>query len=300
MTGESTHDAARRRRERERQAGRATAPHRLSGAEAMSRAIAGLPATWSVLHDVRWPGRRDLTIDHVVVGTTGLYVIHTVGWSGEIDVVDGVLRQGGRSREWVVDTVAEAGLAVGRVSQRLAITQAVLCLRDSPPVTGRARDVLLCSSANFVEELTARPTVLTPEQVREVARDLDGVLRAATAVRGPVVPRPRRAPDDVGLRPPGSAPAAAPRSRTGPACASPPLRRGGPKAPRRRVRREADAPRWARVTGLLSGHPGPGCSRGSASAWSWSSPRSWWSVRWSIGLLGRGRPRQRDGQPLGR
>jgi hypothetical protein len=219
----------------------------------MSRAIAGLPATWSVLHDVRWPGRRDLTIDHVVVGTTGLYVIHTVGWSGEIDVVDGVLRQGGRSREWVVDTVAEAGLAVGRVSQRLAITQAVLCLRDGGPVTGRARDVLLCSSANLVEELTARPAVLTPEQVREVTRDLDGVLRAATVARGPVVPRPRRPPDEVGLRPPPAPPA--------PVTAEPDrprVRISAAPPPRPAVSRTAGVPggsRWSLVAGFLAAHP---------------------------------------------
>lgn len=254
MTGESTHDAARRRREREQQAGRATAPPRLGGAEAMSHAIAGLPATWSVLHDVRWPGRRDLTIDHVVVGTTGLYVIHTVGWSGEVDVVDGVLRQGGRSREWVVDTVAEAGLAVGRVSQRLDLTQAVLCLRSGEPVTGRARDVLLCSSANLVEELTGRPTALTPEQVREVARDLDGVLRAATAARGPVVPRPRRAPDDVGLRPPPVAAAPAEPERPRLRISAAPSRPEGSRSSR-----TPGGSRRARVTGLvadlLAGHP---------------------------------------------
>jgi hypothetical protein len=219
----------------------------------MGRAIAGLPATWSVLHDVRWPGRRDLTIDHVVVGTTGLYVIHTVGWSGEIDVVDGVLRQGGRSREWVVDTVAEAGLAVGRVSQRLDLTQAVLCLRSGEPVTGRARDVLLCSSANLVEELTGRPTVLTPAQVREVARDLDGVLRAATAARGPVVPRPRRAPDDIDLRPPPAAVAPVEPERPRLRISAAPVRPAGSTSRTPGGSRRAGV--TGRVSDLLAGHP---------------------------------------------
>ena len=45
------------------------------------------------LHDRRWPGTRSANIDHLVVGTSGVFVIDTKDWSGGVRVAaDGLFR----------------------------------------------------------------------------------------------------------------------------------------------------------------------------------------------------------------
>ena len=107
--GESAREVARKRREKaERLAQVADAWDRgAAGEEATARALASLPPEWTVLHDVRWPGRRKANIDHVVIGPGGVFVIDSKYWSGTVSVAGDVLRQNGRSREKVVAAVAK-------------------------------------------------------------------------------------------------------------------------------------------------------------------------------------------------
>ncbi len=73
---------------------------RSEGAGGTARVLAELPTLgWRVFNDMRWPGRRYANIDHVVVGPTGVFVIDTLTWSGNIEVRDGILRQDGRRRD---------------------------------------------------------------------------------------------------------------------------------------------------------------------------------------------------------
>ena len=57
------------------------APRRQRGAagrSATADALRELEADgWTVLHDVKWPGRRSGTVDHVVIGNGQVYVIDT-------------------------------------------------------------------------------------------------------------------------------------------------------------------------------------------------------------------------------
>ena len=62
-----------------------------------------------------WPGRRFANIDHVVVGPGGVFVIDSKNWSGDVRVVEGTLRQNGRSREKAVASAADASLAVAEL-----------------------------------------------------------------------------------------------------------------------------------------------------------------------------------------
>lgn len=217
--GESAREIARKRREKaERLTRVADAWERgAAGEEATARALALLPPEWTVLHDVRWPGRRRANIDHVVIGPGGVFVIDSKHWSGTVSVSGDVLRQNGRSREKEVASIADAALAVtGVIGQVPAVP--VLCFVRDEPVAGWARDVMVCSTANVNEMLTSRPAVLHAATIDRLLPVLTrGLFPAAVAAAPPVQGAPVR--DPWGPRP------SRPRRRLGP-------RRRGPRVTR--------------------------------------------------------------------
>lgn len=198
MAGESARASAKRLREKaERQARVAAMFERgAEGEEATAAALAALPAEdWTVFHDLRWPGRKFANVDHVVVGPGGVFVIDSKNWTGSISVTDNVLRQNGRVRETAVHGAAEAALAVSGLARSVTPLQVhpVICFVRDEPVTGWARDVMLCSTSNLVQMLTSREQVLTPEVRRMATLELDAALRSATAQAVPAsTPRPRQ------------------------------------------------------------------------------------------------------------
>lgn len=188
MAGESARDKARRLRK--------AAEHYERGADgedATAEALAGLPGdAWRVIHDVAWPGRKLANIDHVVVGPSGVFVIDSKNWSGEITVEGDVLRQNRRARRSTVQGAEAAAEAVAALlpGVRRDHVHAVLCFtgREAPSVpVGR---VLVCSTSTLVRLLGAGATVLTDERVRSVAGELRSSLPSATAPRPRTVPRP--------------------------------------------------------------------------------------------------------------
>ncbi len=155
MAGESARAVAQRQRAKaERLARSATLWERgAEGEEATAGALGQLPSgTWTVFHDVKWPGRRYANVDHIVVGPPGVFVIDSKNWSGQVAVKDGVLRQDGRSREKDVAAAAEAGLAVARLVPLLEphLVHPVLCFVRDDELSGWARDVMVCSTSNVV------------------------------------------------------------------------------------------------------------------------------------------------------
>lgn len=149
------------------------------GERATGGVLAGLdPGQWSVIHDVRWPGRERANIDHVAVGPGGVFVIDSKNWSGKVVVKDGVLRQNGYSREKAVAGVAESAIAVLEIVPDTPV-QPVICLVGDDPFEGWVRDVILCSTANLHTMLTTRPATLTAEDVRRVTAALEAGLSIA-------------------------------------------------------------------------------------------------------------------------
>jgi len=142
-------------------------------------ALMALPREqWRVLHDVPWPGRPRASIDHVVVGPGGVFVIDSKNWSGAVAVRDGVLRQGTYSRQGVVTSAVGAAAAVARlVPTATCRVTPVLCLVRSDALAANAEGVLVCSTANIAELLTARPRVLADVQVKRLAVELGGGQR---------------------------------------------------------------------------------------------------------------------------
>lgn len=204
MAGESAAEVARNRREKaERLLKQADAFD--SGAEGERQtavALAQLPAAdWHVFHDVRWPGRVYANVDHVVVGPSGVFVVDSKNWSGNIVVKGDVLRQNGRSREKTVVGAAEAAIAVSELAPAVDphLVHPVLCFVREEAVAGWARDVMVCSTGNLVSLLLSRPTVLDPSSRVALALELDAQLHAAAGTNPGV--QTKRQP---AVKPPGS------------------------------------------------------------------------------------------------
>ncbi len=219
MAGESAREVARRRREKaDRLARTAELFERgAEGEEATAAALAALPATdWAVFHDIRWPGRRYANVDHVVVGPPGVFVVDSKNWSGSVVVRDQVLRQNGRSREPAVVGAAEAALAIAQLTREVPANHVhpVLCFVRDEPIAGWARDVMVCSTGNIVQMLLSRPVVLSSEQRRAAALDIDASTHAALdiAPARPVATAP--APRRTAPRRPHPATPAQPRRRS--------------------------------------------------------------------------------------
>ena len=69
------------------------------GQRRTAAALAELPAdTWTVVHDLRWPGHKFATIDHVVIGPPGVFVIDSQTWTGNLVVRPDILRHDGYSQ----------------------------------------------------------------------------------------------------------------------------------------------------------------------------------------------------------
>lgn len=189
MAGESASDAARRMREKaERLARSAERWERGAvGERATAEVLDRLPRTeWTVFHDVRWPGRRLANVDHVAIGPPGVFVIDSKNWSGSIGVRDNVLRHNGRKREPAVANAAEAALAVAGLTRlvRPDLVFPVLCFVRDEQITGWARDVMVCSTANLQQMLLTRPRVLEADVRRQLCLDIDVSLRNATEPGG--------------------------------------------------------------------------------------------------------------------
>lgn len=198
VAGESARDLAKRQRDKAERLMRSAELYErgAEGEAATARALESLDAAeWTVFHDVRWPGRKLANVDHVAVGPGGVFVIDSKNWSGRIEVKDSVLRQNGYQREKTVVAAAEAASAVSLVTRdvqgRLAVP--VLCFVRDEPLTGWARDVMVCSTVNVTEMLMSRPTVLDTETRRTICLGLDLSLRNAAKEQAvPAMPMSKR------------------------------------------------------------------------------------------------------------
>lgn len=165
MTGDAAGRTARRHRER-------------STGEILDRLHS---AGWAVFHDVRLPGRQRIQAHHVVVGPPGVFVIEVKNWSGRLEVRDDHFWCRGRRQDRVVGQVSEASMVVAGLLSRPAATtvRGALCFVREEPVAGWCYDVMLCSTTNLRDSLTARPPVLSPDEVTLASIELDLGFRAA-------------------------------------------------------------------------------------------------------------------------
>jgi hypothetical protein len=149
------------------------------GEGATAAALKALPSGWVVLSDLAWPGQQHVNIDHVVIGPAGVFVIDTMNWSGRVIVDDGTLRQSGRDRSTAVWGAVSAATSLSRMvpSVRADHVHAVVCQANGDSRVAWVDDVLVCSSALLVEEMTAFPEVLPGGLARAVSVDVGRRLR---------------------------------------------------------------------------------------------------------------------------
>lgn len=185
MAGESADEVARR--------ARAKAKRLLRHAELFEKGAAGeravgalldsLPPEWTVLHDVRWPGRERANVDHVLIGPTGIYVIDSKNWSGQITLHRGVLRQNGYNRSKAVAGAIEAAAAISSLVPTLdaRMFTPVICFAGDSAASGMVDGVLVCRIDNLASVVTSRPRVLSPEWLTFLHFELDMSTRQAAA-----------------------------------------------------------------------------------------------------------------------
>lgn len=186
------------------------------GRTPVAPALGSLPADdWRVFHHVHWAGKHFVGIDHVAVGPQGVFVVHTLTWTGAVDVAGppdkAVLRHHGRRQAKPVDVALQAADTVASLLPRLDrdTIRPVLCLTRAEPVFGWVGEVMVCSSGNLATMLRSRPEVLEERSVPDAAEALG---QAFYAERDPA-PGTRRS-----------------------ARRTPPHRPSGPRRPRRRAR----------------------------------------------------------------
>ena len=160
---------------------------------------------WTVLHDVRWPGRQRANLDHVAIGPGGVFVVDAKNWSGDVRVTEGGLRQNGYGRAAAVEGVSQAAAAVTTLlaPQHRSAVRGVLCLagQEDQPVT-TVQGVTVCGRWQLPEHLLAQPVRLSVYDVVDVARHLHAELGAAAP--GPSSATGKRGGGASGRTPRGS------------------------------------------------------------------------------------------------
>ncbi len=207
MAGGSAQVSARLMREKARRLKAVAARHerRADGERRTARALESLPADeWQTFHDIAWPGRRYASIDHVVIGPPGVFVIDSQHWTGRVEVTSGVLHRNGRRRDGATLVAAEAAASIKKlvVAVQDVPVHAVLCFAGDLELFALADDALLCSTDTVATVLKTRQGVVARGIREDVAHQLAEKLGDRTSVRNVVparrlrifLPKPSRLP----------------------------------------------------------------------------------------------------------
>lgn len=146
--------------------------------ETTAAALMALLPSWTVIDRPSWPGGRFANVDHVVIGPGGVFVIDTKAWTGKVMVEDGMLWQNGQDRSPAVWGAAAAGRSLCELvsSVRPDHVHPVVCLAEASIAVGWVDEVMVCTTAQLVAQLTAHPEVLPGGLARAVGRDVDRSL----------------------------------------------------------------------------------------------------------------------------
>lgn len=155
------------------------------GEEVVARALAKLPASFSVFHGIAAPHtgirpRGGNDFDHVVVGSNGIFVIETKNWAGAVKVENGAVSCDGvpPSRP-PLDQVKRAAVTLrarlySAHGERFEV-QPVLCFASNALATDRqgAAGVLVCNANTLMQTLcTAGGTPLADTNRKQITDTL--------------------------------------------------------------------------------------------------------------------------------
>jgi hypothetical protein len=161
--------------------------------------------TWTVISDLQWPGGRYGNVDHVVVGPSGVYVIDTKNWTGDVTVYGGRLRYEGLTHDSVVAYLVEAAAAVALLTPGVPRQQIrpVLCVAGAEGLATHVNGLLVCSPDTLAATLESRVHSMSTHQISVASGQLRdhlhdrGLVKVAAragqrhvkqAKRGPVRP----------------------------------------------------------------------------------------------------------------
>lgn len=140
--------------------------------------LEALPATyWSQMRRVRWPGRPDMLIDHVLVGPSGIYVIRYL--PSEPDTPGATT---GHGRQRLHDLGAAACTEYADVINDLLPpryrdrVRPVLCLRGDDERAEEVGGVLVASQSTFEHIVCSSPPVLSTSEVSQAYSSLRASL----------------------------------------------------------------------------------------------------------------------------
>jgi hypothetical protein len=143
------------------------------------------PDTWTVISDLEWPGGRYGHVDHVVIGPSGVYVVDTTTWNGDISVYGDRLRYEGVIQDSVVTALTEAAAAVAvfipGVPQLLV--RPVLCADGAEGLDTHVDGVLVCSTDTLASMLEARVHSMSTHQLSVATRQLREHLHDRSLVK---------------------------------------------------------------------------------------------------------------------
>ena len=153
------------------------------GERLVAEALAVLEADgWTLLHDVRWPGRQRANLDHVAIGPGGVVVVDSKNWTGAVTSRDEEVRVGGRSlaKELAGLAAATAAVTAQVPARHRRDVLGVLCLVQQPVAPREVGAITVVGRDAVAGLLRALPTVLS---ARDVARLVDVLTEALV---GPV------------------------------------------------------------------------------------------------------------------
>lgn len=171
--------------------------------EAVGRALGELGAyDIHTLHDRHWPGTRSANIDHLVVGTSGVYVIDTKDWAEPVAITDAGLMRGQnlcedeldkvrRMADAVLEELAEEGLVAAQVRPVLAFHGQTVGPHNVGGVWivgAQQLALFILRQGKFmtqsqVEQLLARLLVACPPAVQELPTEARPPLPAVPPVQ---------------------------------------------------------------------------------------------------------------------
>jgi hypothetical protein len=178
--------------------------------QAAAVALALLPGDeWVDFHDVPWPGRPGATIDHVVVGPGGVFVLVTSQLGENIQIRRDVLRRNGRRRDKVLGRAVQAAEALGTVLPDVdqLFLRPVVCFTREEMIMGWGRQVMVCSTASVVAMMSNQPTVVSVAERDALCASIEVSIRAASLVPGtrpPGMVRPRHLEEKPAATPRGA------------------------------------------------------------------------------------------------
>lgn len=162
------------------------------------------PYGWTVLHDVRWPGRQRANLDHVAIGPGGVVVVDAKNWSGNVRMTGSTLWHGGYPATAKVTGVTDAAAAITVLlaPQHRTAVRGVLCLvgQEQEPVVADGGSTVL-GRWQLPHHLLSLPVRLTVFEVAEIAGFLQHELGSVRASGSPARREPASARHPSGRRP---------------------------------------------------------------------------------------------------